>query len=325
MFSSQYSNSIKASFVVPVYNEVKNISTFYSELLQTINLEVSAKVIDDYEIIFINDGSHDDSQIEIDKIVAIDHHVKSIEFSRNFGKEAATSAGLHNSKGDFVIMLDSDLQHPIELIPSFIKKWREGYDVVVGKIKSSKSSIHKRAGRAIFYYLLSKIQDEDIDMNGNDFRLIDRQVVNAFIKFEEQGRSTRNLIDWLGFTRTEIIFTPNKRQYGEASYTTSKLFKLGLNSIVSNSLFPLRIASYLGIVIFMISSTLGVFIFIEKYLLNDIHGFRFSYPSILAVVNMFLISIVLICLGLVAIYVGHIKHEVLKRPLYVIKKDRRNI
>lgn len=325
MSSSQNSTSVKGSFVVPVYNEEANILPFYAELSKVLQSEIASRNIDDYEIIFINDGSTDNSKSEILKILATDSKLSIIDFSRNFGKEAATSAGLHNATGDFVIMLDSDLQHPIELVPEFIAKWRAGSDVVVGKIIASKSALHKRLGRKVFYYILSKIQDDTFDMTGNDYRLIDRQVVESFVKFEEQGRSTRNLIDWLGFERAEIPFTPKSRIYGEASYTSGKLFTLAINSIVSNSLFPLRIASYLGILIFICSSLLGAFIFVEKYLLNDMHGFKFSYPAILAVVNMFLISIVLICLGLVAMYVGHIKHEVLKRPLYVVKKNRRSI
>lgn len=326
MSSSQLlSSKNKASFVIPAHNESLNIPLIYKAIVDICKTEKERGVIDSYEILFINDGSTDDTALKIDEIAKLDESVKAIHFSRNFGKEAATTAGLHYATGDFIIMLDSDLQHPVELIPDFINLWRDGFDVVVGKIKKSKSSFLKRVGRKVFYYIISKIQDTDIDLSGNDFRLIDRQVVDAFFEFEEQGRSTRNLIDWLGFRRAEIEFTPNNRQHGEASYTTAKLFKLGINSIISNSLFPLKIAGYLGVFIFSVSGLLGVFIFINKYLIDDRYGFRFSYPSILAVVNMFLIGIVLICLGLVALYIGHIRHEVLRRPLYVIKKNRTNL
>lgn len=311
---------MKVDFVIPVYNEEQNVSRVYEALKSVLEKEISLGNIEDFGVIFVNDGSKDKSELEIEKISKKDKRVRGIHFSRNFGKEAATSAGLHHANADAVMMLDADLQHPVELIPDFIKKWQEGSDVVLGKIKKSKSSIHKRLSRKIFYFIMSKIQDGHVDMTGNDFRLMDSQVVEAFKRLEESGRSTRNLIDWLGFRRSEIYFTPNEREYGEASYTTSKLIKLAINSIVSNSLFPLRIAGYLGVLIFSVSSIMGVFIFVNKYMLAD--GMQFSYPAILAVVNMFLISIVLICLWLMAIYVGHIRVEALGRPLYIIRKDR---
>lgn len=311
---------MKVDFVIPVYNEEQNVNRIYEALREVLEKEINKGHIKDFGIIFVNDGSRDNSEAEIEKIVFKDNRVTGLHFSRNFGKEAATSAGLHNAYADAVMMLDADLQHPVELVPEFIKKWQEGSDVVLGKIKKSKSSLHKRLSRKIFYFIMSKIQDGHVDMTGNDFRLMDSQVVEAFKKLEENGRSTRNLIDWLGFRRSEIYFTPNEREYGEASYTTSKLIKLAINSIVSNSLFPLRVAGYLGVLIFSVSSLMGVFIFVNKYMLTD--GMGFSYPAILAVVNMFLISIVLICLWLMAIYVGHIRVEALGRPLYVIRKDR---
>ena len=306
------------SFIIPCFNEGKNIPLIYDALSREVQKEKDFS----YEIIFVNDGSSDDTESILEEIVQKDEKVKALNFSRNFGKEAATSAGLHAATGDFAMIIDADLQHPVEKISDFIEKWKEGYDVVVGKLVLSKSNLHKRIARKFFYYFLEKIQDSDIDLQGNDFRLIDRQVIDAFNYFEERGRVTRNLIDWLGFKKTEIFFEPKERVHGEAVYTTAKLFNLALNSIISNSLTPLKVAGYLGVFIFIVSTFLGIFIFIQKYVLNDPFGFGFSYPAILAVVNMFLISIVLTCLGFVAMYIGKIKEEVTNRPLYVIKKNR---
>jgi dolichol-phosphate mannosyltransferase len=306
------------SFIIPCFNEGKNIPLIYEAL----SLEAQKEKDFSYEIIFVNDGSLDDTESILEGLAISDEKVKALNFSRNFGKEAATSAGLHAATGDFAMIIDADLQHPVEKITEFIEKWKEGYDVVVGKLVSSKSNIHKRIARKFFYYFLEKIQDGDIDLQGNDFRLIDRQVIDAFNYFEERGRVTRNLIDWLGFKKAEIFFEPKERAHGEAAYTTAKLFNLAINSIISNSLTPLKVAGYLGLFIFTVSTFLGIFIFVQKYILNDPFGFGFSYPAILAVVNMFLISIVLTCLGFVAMYIGKIKEEVTNRPLYVIKKNR---
>lgn len=317
------SNFYKASFIIPVHNEEKNIPLVYEAIVKI--MESDIKKGNQLEIVFVNDGSQDNSEKEIEKLAMSDDRIKPINFSRNFGKEAATSAGLHNCVGDFAIIIDADLQHPVEIVPEFIKKWQEGNDVVLGKIEQAKSSLHKRISRKIFYKLMSVIQDGDIDLGGNDFRLVDRGVIDAFNELGEQNRATRNLIDWLGFKRTEILFTPNDRVHGEPSYTTRKLIRLAINAIVSNSLFPLKVAGYLGSFIFIISGIMGIFIFIVKYILKDPWGWGFSYPSILAVINMFLIGLVLMCLGLVAIYIGHIKHEVVGRPLYVIRKNRKAI
>ncbi len=311
---------MKASFIIPAYNEELNIP-IVSKAVKDIMEQISH----DYELLFINDGSRDNTFQAIEKEVKENPKVKAIHFSRNFGKEAATSAGLHHAEGDFAIIMDSDMQHPVELIPQFIQKYSEGYDVVVGKINISKSSLHKRVLRKVFYKTLSAMNDHDVDVSGNDFRLLDRQVIDAFKTFDEGNRATRTLIDWLGFSRTYIYFTPNERENGEASYTTRKLVKLAMNAFVSNSLMPLKVAGYVGSIVFAVSGTLGLFMIVEKYILGDPMGFKFSPVSQLAVFNVFLVSFVLLCLGFMAMYIGNIHHEVRRRPLYIIRKNRKII
>jgi dolichol-phosphate mannosyltransferase len=306
------------SLIIPIFNEEKNIPILYEHV---------KKVVDStphlWELIFVNDGSRDGSVTELQKIRDIDSRVKIIDFSRNFGKEIAMTAGINNCRGDACMMIDADLQHPVELIPEFIKKWEDGAEVVVGVRKKNKGEgIVKKAGSYFFYKIINRISDMKIVSQATDFRLLDREVINEFNKMTERNRMTRALIDWMGFRRQYINFEANERLHGEASYSFWKLLRLAFNSIVSFSLFPLRIAGYLGIFITLISGLLGLFIFITKYVIGSM---EFSGPAILAVVTLFLIGIVLICLGLIALYIANIHAEVSNRPLYIIRKSTSNI
>jgi dolichol-phosphate mannosyltransferase len=303
------------STIIPVYNEEKNIPLINSELLN-----VFSTLPYDYEIIFVNDGSKDNSQQIINDFIKKNKKTKSIEFSRNFGKEMATTAGLNHCKGDCAILIDADLQHPVEIIPKFIMDWEKGFDVVIGIRKSSKSDTFiKTFGSKLFYKIMSKISDTEIAPNSTDFRLIDRKVIDAFNQCTEKTRITRGLIAWLGFKRSFVEFEANERAHGKASYSTIKLIKLALSSFVAMSLFPLKIAGYLGIFITLLSGVIGVFIFIEDFLLKDPLNMGFSWPAMLALLNMFLIGIILSCLGLIALYIGSISREVSNRPMYVVR------
>jgi dolichol-phosphate mannosyltransferase len=306
------------SLIIPVYNEEKNIPLLYESIKKVMeNIAVGR------ELIFVNDGSVDGSLEELKKIKVADQWVKIIDFSRNFGKEIATTAGIDHCIGDACIMLDADLQHPVELIPEFIKKWENGAEVVVGVRKKNRGEgLVKRLGSYLFYKIINRISDMEIVSQATDFRLLDRAVIDEFKKLTERNRMTRALIDWLGFRREYICFAANPRMHGKASYSFWKLMRLAFNSIISFSLFPLRIAGYLGVTITLLSGILGIFIFITKYLSGILY---FSGPVILAVVILFLIGIVLICLGLIALYIANIHSEVGNRPLYIIRKSTSNI
>ena len=306
----------RVTLVVPAHNEEKNIQVFTDAILAVFKPMLNY----DYELIFINDGSNDNTDLAIDKATSKDENIKAIHFTRNFGKEAATSAGIHHASGDCIIIMDSDMQHPVELVPEFIKKWEEGNDVVVGKVKTSKSSFHKKVSRVIFYKLIKAMSDEKIDMSGNDFRLIDKSVADSFKNIKEGNRTTRTIIDWLGYKRETVMFTPNSRAEGDASYNTRQLIRLAINTLMHNSLLPLKIAGYFGSILFVIMGLLGTFIIIEKYIMGDPLSLGFSAASQLAVLNTFLISFVLICIGFMSMYIGNIHSEVRGRPLYIIKK-----
>ncbi len=306
------------SIIIPAYNEEKNIA----EIHQAVTKEW-AKSMQNYnlELIFIDDGSADKTMQEIRKVVKKDDRIRFIEFSRNFGKEIATTAGIHTCKGDACIMMDADLQHPINLLSEFTKKWDAGDEVIIGIRKISKSdSWIKKIGGKIFYKIIRTISDVPIISHATDYRLLDRKVITAFNALPERNRITRGLIDWLGFKRGIIYFEANERLRGAASYSTFKLIQLAFTSLISLSMFPLRIAGYLGVFISFISLILGSIMLIDRYTL--LLSLDFTGPAILAVITLFLIGIVLISIGLLAFYIEHIYHEAQGRQMYVIRNKK---
>ena len=306
------------SFIIPAFNEESNIQPL-CEKLQSALQPLWSKYA--YEIIFVNDGSTDKTAEVIERIARQDPRVRHIEFSRNFGKELATTAGLNACTGDACILLDADLQHPIELIPDFIAKWEEGFEVVVGVRRKSKSdSLVKVVGSKVFYAVLNKIADVKIIPNATDFRLLDRQVIDEFNHFSETNRLTRGLIDWLGFKRAYIHFDANERLHGAPSYNFFKLTKLAFHSFISLSFFPLKLAGYLGIFITTISGLAGLYIFIGRYFLYSKFALTFSDSEYLAIFIVFLVGIILMSIGLISLYIANIHEEVIHRPLYIVRK-----
>jgi dolichol-phosphate mannosyltransferase len=308
------------SLIVPAYNESANIAPLY-EKLQTVLLPLRDRYA--FEILFVNDGSKDTTTEEIEKLINKDDHIELIDFSRNFGKEIATTAGLNHCIGDACMMIDADLQHPAELIPDFIKKWEDGFDVIVGIRAVSKSdSWVKKIGGKIFYAIINKISDTEIVPNATDFRLLDRIVIDEFNRFGETKRLTRGLIDWLGFKRAYITFEANDRLHGTATYSVWKLTKLALHSFMSLSLFPLKVAGYIGILITSLSFISGSYIFLGKYFFKWYWALTFSDSEDLAIFLVFLVGIILMSIGLISLYVANIHEEVIRRPLYVMRKSR---
>lgn len=309
----------RISIVVPVYNEAKNVPVLFERVS-----DVLTKTCPDlsFEIIFVNDGSRDDSLTQLTHLEnAHPETVRVLDFSRNFGKEAATTAGIRAATGDLILSMDADLQHPPELIPKFIEKWRNGAEVVIGVRKNDASDTRlKRMGSRLFYKLIRAVSQTDIVPRATDFRLIDRGVADEFNALTERSRMTRGLIDWLGFRRAFIPFTAPDRLHGTASYDMKKLVSLALESLVAHSLFPLRLAGYIGITIIILSSILGIVMLLDRYLF--VWGLSFSGPAILANVILFLVGVVLVSLGLLAFYIAHIHTETQNRPLYIIRKKR---
>lgn len=306
------------SIVVPVYNEAENIKQFFSELTACLLQHTEYE----YEIIFVDDGSHDATpDILMEFANAHPQIVRTIIFSRNFGKEMALTAGMQYSKGSACVLIDSDLQHPVGLIPSFVAAWQKGAKLVIG-VRDSHAHVTwmRRVSSSLFYAFLGRISKTPIIPHATDFRLLDRTVVDQFCRLRERTRLTRGLIDWLGFSPTIIYFTPKKRKQGDVGYRSMSRIRLGISSIVSLSLFPLRIAGFVGGAIMTVSTFLGIFIFVNKYLLGDPYNFQFSSISLLAVLILFVGGLILVCLGLIAMYIASIYEEVVRRPLFVIKE-----
>lgn len=303
------------SVVVPVCNEEASLPRLFEAIASA--FEGSGC---DWEAIVVDDGSTDASATVIEELVRKDPRVRCLSLSRNFGKEIALTAGIREAAGDAVICLDADLQHPPRLIPAFIAKWRAGAEVVVGVRNASKSdSFLKRLGSVAFYRVMGAISETEILVNATDFRLLDRAVVDELNRFTERNRITRGLIDWLGFRRELVPFDADERARGEAAYGLRKLVGAAISGLVANSLFPLRLAAYLGVLIVCCSSLLGIVMLLDRY--AD-WGLHFSGPAILADIILFLIGIVLVCLGLLAFYIAHIHRETQNRPLYVVRRKR---
>ncbi len=301
------------SVVVPTYNEQSNIAPLYEKLVAIL------KGLKSYELIYVNDGSSDGTLDCLQQLAKENPHVRVISFSRNFGKEAATSAGLHHATGEGVLMIDADGQFPPEFIPQFIEKWQAGAQVVTGvRTANHKEGFVKRQGSKLFYRLINTIGGVGMKPGTTDFRLIDRSVQQQFIRFTERSRMTRGLLDWAGFSEEYIYFTANARQGGDPSYKTSKLIKLALNSFVSLSYAPLYMSVYAGMIITPLALLTGIFVIIEQLILGDPWHMNFTGTAMLGIMLLFFLGILLISQGLSALYISHIHIETQNRPLYVV-------
>lgn len=306
------------SIIVPAYNEAKNLPLLYPAIENAFNNSPY-----DFEVLLINDGSTDNTLDVANGLMQSNPNtVRVINFSRNFGKEAGTTAGYHAARGDAVMAIDADLQHPPALIPQFITKWQAGTDVVIGvRDNNASDSFTKRLGSKLYYKIINKISETPIVPRATDFRLLDRQVVDELNRLTEHNRMTRGLIDWLGFQRDYIYFTAPERIHGEAAYGFWKLVKLAAESFIAHSLFPLRLAGYVGVVLMISSGILGIVMLLDRYI--DSLGLNFSGPAILANVILFMVGLILVMIGLLAYYIGHIYHDTQNRPLYIIRPERK--
>jgi len=308
----------KISLVVPVHNEAGNLKWHQEKILEFFSTSNYS-----WEILYIDDGSTDSSFEIIQEISRGHQNIRYVKFSRNFGKEAATTAGLRKSLGEAVIMIDADGQHPVRKMSELISEWEKGYEVVIGVRNSvQKSGIIKRAGSVLFNKTLSAISDTNTVRGSTDFRLLDRKVVDAFNTLTEHNRITRGLVDWLGFKRTYIYFDAPERHSGKASYSITKLFGLAMHAFVSQSTKPLQFTGFLGLFVMLLSGTAGIFILVEGYLLGDPMNLKITGSAIVAVFLSFLVGLVLICQWLLALYVESIHTETLNRPLYIVDKEK---
>jgi len=300
------------SVVVPAYNEELVVLESYKRLKKVMD-----GLNESYEMIFINDGSRDRTADIINDICREDPNIKMLDFSRNFGHQTAITAGMDYASGSAIVVIDADLQDPPEVIPQMIEKWKEGYDVIYGKrAVRIGDSFFKKFTAKVFYRLLRKMTDVDIPVDTGDFRLIDRKVCDALKKVNERNRYVRGIISWLGFRQTGVEFARDKRFAGETKYPLKKMFKFAFDAITSFSYKPLKLASYAGFLISMISFIYLIAVLSQKLFIGRTVA---GWASIVAV-NLFFNGIILIILGIIGEYIGRIYDEAKGRPLYIIRQ-----
>jgi len=304
------------TIIIPVHNESYNLHKLYERLLAVTIRMPKYK----WEYVFVNDGSSDNSFEIIRELCSLSKNNKAMDFSRNFGKEVALTAGVcasHNS--DAVICIDADLQHPPELLPKLVNEWNKGFEVVSTiRISNNKQPVLRKYGSRFFYWIMSKISSIDMASQTTDFGLYDNKVIKAFCLVTERDRIFRGVVEWMGFKKTHVTYIADARNSGESSFSYSKLYKLAVSSIASFSLWPLKIVGYFGVIITLFS---GVMLVIMAF--NYLFSVNLNYTPIAVVVvaNTFLIGLVLISLGLMAVYIGRIHTEAINRPLYIIAES----
>lgn len=303
----------KISIVIPAHNEEGNIFLIH----QRIKKVFSELQNYHFEIIFVNDGSRDQTQAKIEELASQFEEVKFIEFSRNFGHQPAVKAGIDRSNANAVISMDADLQHPPELIPDMIKKWEEGFDIVYTiRTYPKEISAFKRKTSSLYYKFLSKISDVNLrEGGGSDFRLMDSSVVDVVRNMNESDIFLRGLSNWMGFRQTGIHFTAGERAFGESSYNLQKMMCFAFTGITAFSVKPLYLAAYLGF-IFSAIAVLGYGIYVIH---SFVSGTEISGWASLIMTVVFFGGIQLIILGIIGIYLGKIFKQVKERPNYIIR------
>ncbi|KAA3633004.1 MAG: glycosyltransferase [Bacteroidetes bacterium] len=301
------------SIIIPVYNEEATIPEMYRRL----NLAVST-ITEDYEFVFVNDGSRDGSLVQLIRLTEMDKRVFYINFSRNFGHQIAVTAGLDACNGDAVVIIDGDLQDPPEVIPELYKKYKEGFEVVYGK-RSDRAgeSIFKKMTAKWFYRILKNLTSIDIPLDTGDFRLVDRKIVDYLKQMPEQNKFLRGQIAWLGFNQTDVMFSRDKRQHGETGYPFSKMLKFALDGITSFSDKPLSLVTKLGFTISLISFLIILYATYAHFVLDrTITGW-----TSLIISSMFIGGVQLISIGIIGEYISRMNKNTINRPLYIVESS----
>jgi polyisoprenyl-phosphate glycosyltransferase len=306
------SQDIELSVVIPVYNEGANIGPLCDRVVP-----VLVRITPDWEIVFIDDGSQDDTAAAIRARHAREPRVGAISFSRNFGKEIAIAAGLDHARGRAVVIMDADLQHPPEMIETFVQRWREGYVMVYGqRLGRENDSRIKRGFARAFYRLFDRFGETRLPPGAGDFRLIDRRGVEVLRTLGERARFSKGLYAWMGFPSIGVPFAVEERRHGTTKWSFRKLLRFALDGIMAFSTMPLRVWTYLGLLISLGAIGTAVFFLVRTLLFGtDLPGF----PSLIVSV-MFFSGIQLMSLGIIGEYIGRIFAEVKRRPLYVVQE-----
>lgn len=304
----------KLSLVIPMYYEEKVANECYKRVKENVDKLENY----DYEIIFVNDGSKDQTLPILEKIASEDKNVKVISFSRNFGHQAAVTAGLKFVTGDAIVIMDADLQDPPELIPDMLKLWEQGYEVIYGKRKSREGeSAFKLLTAKMFYKTLNALSDVEIPKDTGDFRLVDRKVVDTVNALPEHNKFLRGLFSWVGYKQTPFEYERKERFAGTTKYPLKKMLKLASDGIIGFSTKPLKIVGALGIISIIISIILLIYTLIAhaQHSLNLVPGW-----SSIMVTTTFFAGVQLLSLWIMSEYIGRIYDEAKDRPQYIIDK-----
>lgn len=300
------------SVVVPVFNESAVLPAF----LERASAAFSAIPGVDYELLFVDDGSRDDSFAQLSARAARDPHVRVVKFSRNFGHQIAITAGVDHARGDCVVVIDADLQDPPEVVARMVDQWRAGFDVVYGVRETREGeSTMKLATAALFYRLLTRLTNIQIPTDVGDFRLMSRRAVNELSRLREKDRFVRGLVSWIGFKQTGVLYNRDKREAGETKYPYRKMIRFALDGITSFSTVPLRLATWMGYTSALLAVLYLVYVLIMRFLGHTIEGW-----ATIMVAMLFLGSVQLICLGILGEYLGRVFNEVKPRPMYVVEE-----
>jgi dolichol-phosphate mannosyltransferase len=301
------------SIVVPVYNEEGNLELLHSRIRKTFeDLDC------DWELILVDDGSHDDSAAVMRRLHEADSRVKALFFSRNFGQDAALTAGLDKASGDATVIIDADLQDPPELIGEMIEKWREGYDIIAAqRLERQGETRLKKAASFLFYRLMNSMVQWEFQKDTGDFRLMDRKVVDAFRQCPQYNRFVRSLIAWTGFRVTTIGYERASRHAGDTEYTFWQSLSLAITSITNFSVVPLRMAIWLGFGMVTLSAMIMVFFIVAKFM----GKIEIAGMTTIALSLWFLGGIQCMLLGVVGEYVGRTYVESQRRPLYIVRES----
>lgn len=304
------------SVIVPCYNEEENISFFYEELMKNSSFFEEKKL--DLEVIYIDDGSKDQTVSEIKKLAGKDNRVKMISFSRNFGKEAAIFAGFQKAKGDYVVMMDADLQDPPALLPEMFSYIEQGYDSVATRRVSRKGEPAIRSFFArMFYKLMNKISKADIVDGARDYRLMTRQVVDSILSMGEYNRFSKGIFGWVGYETKWIEYENVERLHGETKWSFWKLFIYSIEGITAFSTVPLAIASVMGVLFCAAAFLMILFILIRSLVWTDPVG---GWPSLVCIICM-VSGVQLLCIGIIGQYLSKTYLEVKHRPIYLVKEE----
>ncbi len=303
--------NLSLSIVIPVFNEVESIPILFDQLRKVLH-----GLPFNFEILFVDDGSTDGTYLAIRDIQQRDRRVKALSLSRNFGHQAALSAGLQYASGNAVITMDGDLQHPPSLIPTLIEKWREGFEIVYTTRESTADeSLFKKMTSRLFYRIINLFSETPVHPFAADFRLLDRSVVRSLNTLEERDRFLRGLIGWLGFSTVGVPYTADPRAAGKSKYSVGKMIKLALNGIISFSSAPLHLVTYLGIVASILGFLYGVYSLYVRFFTNDtVQGW-----TSLVILILFLGGVQLISIGILGEYLIRVYDETKRRPLFIVR------